>query len=69
MANEVQIGSLHIFTRRAGTVSEIVRLLQDVEQAYNKIFLFYSFLDFFSDRERFFMWRHLWREWREFGFR
>ncbi len=67
MANEVQIGSLRIFTRRAGTVSEIVGLLQDIEQAYNKIFFFYSFLDSF-DRERFFMWRLSWREWREFGF-
>ncbi|ACL23611.1 hypothetical protein [Chloroflexus aggregans] len=68
MANEVQIGTLRIFTKRAGTVSEIVGLLQDIETAYNRTFLFFSFVDFFGDRERFFRWRHFWREWREFGF-
>jgi hypothetical protein len=64
MADEIQIGSLRIFTKRAGTVAEIVGLLQDVEAAYNRIFLFFSFVDFFGDEERFFRWRH-WREWRE----
>jgi len=44
-----------------------VGLLQDVEAAYNRIFLFFSLVDFFGDEERFFRWRH-WREWREFGF-
>ena len=68
MADEIQIGSLRIFTKRAGTVAEIVGLLQDVEAAYNRIFLFFSFVDFFADRERFFRWRDFWREWREFGF-
>jgi hypothetical protein len=68
MADEIQIGSLRIFTKRAGTVAEIVGFLQDVEAAYNRIFLFFSFVDFFADRERFFRWRYFWREWREFGF-
>ncbi|MEM1552874.1 MAG: hypothetical protein QXH03_09450 [Candidatus Bathyarchaeia archaeon] len=68
MAEELQTGTLRVFTRRAGTVNEIVGFLQDIEVAHNKIFLFFSFLDFFVDRERFFRWRHFWREWREFGF-
>jgi hypothetical protein len=68
MADEIQIGSLRIFTKRAGTVAEIVGFLQDVEAAYNRIFLFFSFVDFFADREGFFRWRYFWREWREFGF-
>lgn len=59
MIDEVQTGSLRIFTRRGGTVREIVGLLQYVEDAYNKIFLFSLSVDFFADRERFFiMWRH-----------
>jgi len=61
MADEIQIGSLRIFTKRAGTISEIVGFLQDIENAYNRLFLFFSFVDFFGDRERFFGWRYFWR--------
>ncbi len=68
MAAEVQLGSLRIFARRAGTVNELIGLLQSVEEAYNKIFLFYSFIDFFTNRERFFMLPHFWRKWIEFRF-
>jgi hypothetical protein len=60
MADEIQTGSLRIFTKRTGTVAEIVGLLQDVEAAYNRIFLFFSFVDFFGDRERLFRWAHFW---------
>lgn len=68
MTDEVQTGSLRIFTKRGGTVREIVGFLQDVEDAYNKIFLFSSFVDFFADRERFFMRRYYRRAPGEFGF-
>ncbi|MFN4218859.1 MAG: hypothetical protein ACK4HB_06235 [Candidatus Bipolaricaulia bacterium] len=69
MAEKLQTGTLRVFTRRAGTVNEIVGFLQDIEAAHNKIFLFFSFLDLFADSERFSRWRYRWRYfWREFGF-
>lgn len=58
MTKEIQIGSIRIFTRRGGTVREISGLLHDIEDAYNKIFIFSLFVDFLADREAFLIiWR------------
>lgn len=62
MAEELQTGSLLVFARRAGTVNEIVGFLQDIEKAHNKIYHFFSLIDFLTNEKRFGRWRHFWRE-------
>jgi len=56
-------GSLRIFTGRSGTVAEVTGYLQDLESAYDKIYLFYRTMDLFNpDSRRFRRWSFYWHE-------
>jgi hypothetical protein len=62
-------GSLRIYSGRSGTVAEVTSYLQDLESAYDKIYLFYQMMGIFNrESPSFRSWGLYWHEFSAFPF-
>ena len=63
MPQENETHSLRLFASRGGSVAEITSFLQDLESSYNKLYLFYTAMDYFDpDNPPFRRWSIFWYE-------